>query len=30
MAPFTIAHSGLHFDGPYTARGAIATQPEAA
>jgi hypothetical protein len=29
MAPFSIAHSGLHFDGSYTGRGAIATQAEA-
>ena len=30
MAPFSIAHSGLDFDGFHTGRGAIATQAEAA
>jgi len=30
MAPFSIAHPGLHFDGSHTGRGAIATQAEAA
>jgi hypothetical protein len=30
MAPFSIAHSGFHFDGSSTGRGAIATPGEAA